>query len=85
MQELAGARRPVAAEDAGGSGWSGRPQGDLPVLPERSDASFGAWVKSWLLWVVRLLPEAGGECCCSSGGAECSGRLLEVRRVILGG
>ena len=83
-QELAGARRPVAAEGAGGSRWSGRPQDDLPVPPERSGASFGAWVRSWLFWVVRLLPEVGEGCCCSSGGVEPSDGLLGCWRWSLG-
>ena len=41
-------------------------------------------MKDRLFWVLRLLPEVGGSVCCSSDGAEPSGRKLEVRWWVLG-
>ena len=80
VPETADGRRLVAADVLGGSRRLELPQRVLPVLPERSDGSFGARVKIWSFWVLRNEPEVGGGCCCSSDRMGGSGGFLEVRR-----
>ena len=82
---VAGGGRLVAADVAGCSRRLESLQNVPPVLPDQPDRSSAAQVTFWLFWVQRMLPEVEGGVRCSSAWMERSGRLLEVRGVVLGG